>query len=423
MSILRRDLLLGALSTPLVLNSEALLAASNKLELRLWPGDDSSRVTIESGSKISYEMQIARYKRPYRIILDIKGLRITPDFARKLQAFKPRDKFISAVRAGQFKPDVARVVFELKQDARVQAHAAKPVAGYAYRLILEIESLSSDPMDRVVSNSANRQGRPAPSSSNRIVENKPLPAPKGKPARRGSKGPETLVVVVDPGHGGEDPGAIGRTYRTYEKRVALQISQMLAKNINDTRGMKAILTRNHDVFIPLYKRAAMAVKNRAHLFVSIHADAWTKPSAHGSSVFTLSIGGASSLQARWLAQTQNRSDEIGGLEFKNVAQQARSTVVDMLAETKLRYGMQLGGEVLGELSKLGTLHHDTVESAQFAVLKAQGVPSILIETGFLSNPYDEKRLRDPAYQKRLANAIFRGICNAVQDDPSLLRGA
>ncbi len=422
MSILRRDLLLGALSAPLVLHSESLLAAANKLELRLWPAEDSTRISLESGSKISYSMTIARNQRPYRVILDIKGLKLSQDFAQKLRAFKPRDQFVSAVRAGQYKRDVVRVVFEIKKDACVRAHAAKPIAGYAYRLILEIESPSADPMDRVVSNTSVRQSRQAASSSNRIVENKPQPAPKKPPVKRGSR-PETLIVVIDPGHGGEDPGAVGRTYKTYEKRVALQISQMLAQNINGTRGMKAIMTRNRDVFIPLYKRAGIAVKNRAHLFISVHADAWTKASAHGSSVFTLSIGGASSLQARWLAQTQNRSDEIGGLEFKNVAQQARSTVVDMLAETKLRYGMQLGGEVLGELSKVGTLHHDTVESAQFAVLKAQGVPSILVETGFLSNPYDEKRLRDPAYQKRIANAIFRGICNAVQDDPSLLRGA
>lgn len=423
MSILRRDLLLGALSTPLVLNAEALLAAENKLELRLWPGEDSSRVTIESGSKFTYAMQILRNKHPYRVVLDIRGLRLSPDFAKKLKAFRPRDQFISGVRAGQFKPDVVRVVFELKKDAAVRAHSAKPIAGYAYRLIVELDSLEADPMDRIVQDSSVRQSNQAAARSNRIIENKPQPAPRAKPTKRGGKGPETLIVVIDPGHGGEDPGAVGRTYKTYEKRVALQISQLLARNINGTRGMKAILTRNSDVFIPLYKRAGLAVKNRAHLFVSVHADAWTKTSAHGSSVFTLSIGGASSLQARWLAQTQNRSDEIGGLEFKNVAQQARSTVVDMLAETKLRYGMQLGGEVLGELSKVGTLHHDTVESAQFAVLKAQGVPSILVETGFLSNPDDEKRLRDPAHQKRIANAIFRGICNAVQDDPSLLRGA
>ncbi len=422
MTLLRRDLLLGALAAPLVLHPGELLAAANKLELRLWPDDDSTRVTIESGSKISFTAQVLRHKQPYRVVLDIKGLRLSPNFARKLQAFQPRDQFISSVRAGQYKPNVVRIVFQLKKDAKVHAHTAKPIAGYAHRLIVEFEGAGSDPMEKIVS-STTRQSRSASQRSNRIVERGSQTKQSGRRPADKSRGPETLIVVIDPGHGGEDPGAVGKKYRTYEKHVALRISRMLAENINRTRGMKAILTRNRDVFIPLYKRAGIAVKNRAHLFVSVHADAWTKASAHGSSVFTLSVSGASSLQARWLAQTQNRADEIGGLEFKNVASQARSTLVDMLAETKLRYGMQLGGEVLSELSKLGTLHHNTVESAQFAVLKAQGVPSILVETGFLSNPYDEKRLRDVTYQKRIANAIFRGICNAVQDDPSLLQGA
>ena len=155
--------------------------------------------------------------------------------------------------------------------------------------------------------------------------------------------------------------------------------------------------------------------------MSVHADAWTNPRANGSSVFTLSTHGASSLQARWLAQTQNKSDEIGGMDFREVASQARSTVVDMLAETKLRYGIQLGDAVLEELSRLGPLHKSTVEYAEFAVLKAQGVPSILVETAFISNPKDETRLTNKREQSHFATAIYKGILTAVERDPSLLK--
>ena len=187
-------------------------------------------------------------------------------------------------------------------------------------------------------------------------------------------------MVIDAGHGGADPGAVGRK-KTYEKHVVLEIAKKLANQINRTRGMRAVLTRTTDVFIPLHKRAQRAVSEKAHLFVSVHADAWTSSSAHGASVFTLSTTGASSLQARWLAQTQ-----IGGVDFSTVPQQARQAAVDMLAESKLIAGLQIGHAVLAEMGKVESLHKDSVESAEFAVLKAQGIPSILIETGFLSNP-------------------------------------
>ncbi|MCI5992194.1 MAG: N-acetylmuramoyl-L-alanine amidase, partial [Sutterella sp.] len=220
--------------------------------------------------------------------------------------------------------------------------------------------------------------------------------------------------------GGADPGAVGKR-KTKEKTVVLAIAKQLAARINATRGMKAYLTRSTDVFLPLHKRAAFAINRKAHLFVSVHADAWTNPRANGSSVFTLSTHGASSLQARWLAQTQNKSDEIGGMDFRDVASQARSTVVDMLAETKLRYGIQLGDAVLEELARLGPLHKSTVEYAEFAVLKAQGVPSILVETAFISNPRDETRLTNKREQAHFATAIYKGILTAVERDPSLLK--
>ena len=196
--------------------------------------------------------------------------------------------------------------------------------------------------------------------------------------------------------------------------MVLAIAKKLASNVNATKGMRAVLTRNRDIFLPLSKRAAVAVKEHAHIFVSIHADAWINADAQGSSVFTLSTGQASSLQARWLAQSQNRADEIGGIAFKNAGQTAQSTLVDLLADVKLRYGIQLGDFILKELSKLGPLHKSSVEYADFAVLKAQGIPSILIETAFISNPKEEKRLRDSRHQAQFAKAIYDGIRTAVQ---------
>ena len=227
---------------------------------------------------------------------------------------------------------------------------------------------------------------------------------------------ETICVVIDAGHGGADPGAVGRK-KTYEKHVVLEIAKKLANQINRTRGMRAVLTRTTDVFIPLHKRAQRAVTEKAHLFVSVHADAWTSSSAHGASVFTLSTTGASSLQARWLAQTQNKVDEIGGVDFSTVPQQARQAAVDMLAESKLIAGLQIGHAVLAEMGKVESLHKDSVESAEFAVLKAQGIPSILIETGFLSNPSDESRLRSSQHQTRVAQAVCRGVVRAVREYP------
>ena len=229
-------------------------------------------------------------------------------------------------------------------------------------------------------------------------------------------GAETIRVIIDPGHGGADPGAVGRK-KTYEKTVVLAIAKKLAAQINRTRGMKAILTRSDDRFLKLHKRAQVAVDQNAHLFISIHADAWTSKTAYGASVFTLSAGGASSLQARWLAQSQNKSDEIGGVDISAVPKQAQYALVDLQAEAKQRTGIEIGDAVLKEVKKIERLHKDSVEYAEFAVLKARGIPSILIETGFLSNPDDERRLRTESHQNKIAQAVCKGIIRAIREKP------
>ena len=411
----RRELLLGAAGFLAARPLQAI--AAPQLQVRIWPGDDSTRVSVESDRKLKYSYMVLRGKRPYRLVLDIEGLRLTAGIERTLKNFKSSDNFIAAIRPGQFKPNVLRIVFDLKNDVKAEVNYAKPIAQFGHRIIIDMEATNADTMRKVIERAdADRYDKPErPNTVRETQRGTTTRAPK----KTGKT--ETLVVVIDAGHGGEDPGAVGKRRKTYEKTVVLAIAKKLEAQINRTRGMRAVMTRTRDVFMPLSKRAAVAVKQKAHIFVSIHADAWIKPDASGSSVFTLSVGGASSLQARWLAQTQNRADEIGGTVFKDVAKQARSTVVDMLAETKLRYGIQLGDEVLGELSKLGPLHKSSVEYADFAVLKAQGVPSILVETAFLSNPKEENRLRDARHQARLADAIFKGIRTAVHKDPSILK--
>ena len=410
MQLERRDLILGAAAALAGANPLSALAASQKLDLRIWPDDESTRISIESERKLKFSHMILRGSKPYRFVLDIEGMQLTNTLAQGLKNLKTKDNFIAAVRPGQFKPDVLRLVFDLKADVNATVNYSKPVANFKHRIIINITPTNADLMKQVIertgANAKTEVARTKPEKPNTVKEttvNKRTVKKKGKT--------ETLIVVIDPGHGGEDPGAVGRR-KTKEKDVVLAISKKLASTINRTKGMKAILTRSRDVFLPLSKRAGIAVKQKAHIFVSIHADAWIKADAHGSSVYTLSVGGASSLQARWLAQ---------GQVMKDVAESARSSLVDLLAETKLRYGIQLGDEVLSELAKLGPLHKSSVEYAEFAVLKAQGVPSILVETAFISNPTEERRLRDSRHQSKLANAIFNGIRTAIKKDPSLLR--
>ncbi len=422
MQLERRDLILGAAAAFAAGNPLLSWAAAQKLDLRIWPDDESTRISIESDRKLKFRHMILRGTKPYRLVLDIEGMQLTSALAQGLRNLKTKDNFISAVRPGQFKPDVMRLVFDLKTDINAEVNYSKPIANYKHRIIINITPTNADLMKQVIEKtSAEGKTQVAdaapPAKPNTVKETERRV--KRTPTRQNGKA-ETLIVVIDPGHGGEDPGAVGRR-KTKEKDVVLAISKKLAATINRTKGMRAVLTRSKDVFLPLSRRAGIAVKQKAHIFVSVHADAWIKADAHGSSVYTLSVNGASSLQARWLAQSQNRADEIGGQVMKDVPASARSSLVDLLAETKLRYGIQLGDEVLSELSKLGPLHKSSVEYAEFAVLKAQGVPSILVETAFISNPKEENRLRDARHQARFADAIFKGIRSAIRKDPSLLR--
>lgn len=412
MTTSRRLFVLGTVGVGLSLTGKPLLAATpSTMTLSAKQYADSLNLTIVTQSKVLYRTYYLGFSENRRFVVDMEPMTLTPEITRAVAAVKLQPSFARSVRVGQFKENTVRLVIDLADG--IEAVASSPNVGLTQIIRVDLSEKSADPLAQIVSTSG------AASVSKTPVEPKKETLPKkAVPAKKRQQ--ETLVVVIDPGHGGADPGAVGKR-KTKEKTVVLAIAKQLAARINATRGMKAYLTRSTDVFLPLHKRAAFAINHKAHLFVSVHADAWTNPRANGSSVFTLSTHGASSLQARWLAQTQNKSDEIGGMDFRDVASQARSTVVDMLAETKLRYGIQLGDAVLEELSRLGPLHKSTVEYAEFAVLKAQGVPSILVETAFISNPKDETRLTNKREQAHFATAIYKGILTAVERDPSLLK--
>ncbi len=393
----RRTLLAAAVAVPFVSAPGLSIAAASLLTLDYEKGVDYSTLTVSCPAARKITSHLLKGREPHRFLIDLEGCRLTAEIERSAKALK-LDRFVSRVRVGQFKANTLRIVVELKHDVSAAPLMGSKTASFGVRF-----AASSD-IIAVIAEQAERTAAATKQST--------------KPVKKttAAAGKETIRVVIDPGHGGADPGAVGRS-KTYEKTVVLAIAKKLAAQINRTRGMQAILTRSDDRFLKLHKRAQVAVDQNAHLFVSIHADAWTSKTACGASVFTLSAGGASSLQARWLAQSQNKSDEIGGVDVSAVPKQAQSTIVDLQAELKQRAGIEIGDSVLKEMKGVERLHKDAVEYAEFAVLKARGIPSILIETGFLSNPDDERRLKSESHQNKIAQAVCKGIIRAIREKP------
>lgn len=447
MNLERRRLMQAAAGSLLLSLAPVDIAWGAKMiAVRMWPAEEYTRVTLESDAPLKYRHFFVRSAKPIRLVVDIDGLQLTESLKRQIAAVKPDDPYIASMRIGQYKPGTVQLVMDLKTEVKPEVFLLKPFANYQYRLVFDIypehprdsigqilasrddtDILSApteeDPLASVLENLGKDTSPPPAKPASGGSAGKPSggkPATDGKkpaPAKKPSR-PE-LVIVVDPGHGGEDPGAIGRR-KTQEKTVVLQIARRLAKLIEAEPGMKAILTRNSDHFVSLGGRVAIARKARAHLLVSIHADAWVKASARGSSVFALSQKGATSAAARWLAKSQNESDMIGGVNFKDVDRQVASVLVDMTSNWTIGYSLGLGTAVLQEIKGINRLHKNHVEQAGFAVLKGQGIPSILVETAFISNPEEEKLLRSSAHQQKIARAIFTGIKKQLAADSTLL---
>jgi N-acetylmuramoyl-L-alanine amidase len=396
------------------------------LAVRVWPAKDYSRVTLESD--VALKTKYTFVPSPPRLAIDIEGLDLNPSIKEWVGKIKPDDPNITGVRVAQNSPGVVRMVFDLKQAVQPQVFALTPVGTYQHRLVLDL--YPSTPVDPLESWIAERtQSSDALSdwlnkNSNAGSANGQAPS-VGQPAVQAPPITDRLIVVaIDAGHGGEDPGAIGPN-GTKEKDVVLQIALKLRDRINATQvkgsPMRAYLTRDADYFVPLHVRVQKARKVQADLFVSVHADAFFTPSAQGASVFALSHGAASSSAARWMASQENKADLIGGMNFGVKDSQVQQALLDMSTSAQIKDSLNLGGAILREIGNVGRLHKPKVEQAGFAVLKAPDIPSVLVETAFISNPNEEAKLSDDHYQNTIADALVRGLQKYFERNPPLAR--
>jgi len=394
-------------------------AATSILAVRVWPARDYTRVTLEHDQAIKYSHMLV--KDPQRLVLDLEGV----EFNSVLQMLPSKvidaDPYIKLIRAGRNKPGVVRIVIELKGEVKPQVFSLQPVGEYGHRLVLDLYPLEPiDPLMALLEKSgdsslkAEMKAESAHDSRAKAAE---------RPAEKPAEKPEIarlVTIVLDPGHGGEDPGAIGRG-GSHEKNVTLSVARRLKEKIDATPNMRSVLTRDGDYFIPLQSRVQKARRVQADLFVSVHADAFIKSTARGSSVFVLSETGASSSAARWLANKENSADLVGGVNLGAKDPYLARTLLDLSQTATINDSLKLGKHVLGELGRINTLHKGQVEQAGFAVLKAPDIPSILIETAFISNPEEEARLNDEAYQDRMAEAILKGLRRYFAKNPPLAK--
>jgi N-acetylmuramoyl-L-alanine amidase len=367
-------------------------------------------------------------KNPERLVIDLQDVEIGNQLAELDKLVGSDDPFIKSVRVGRFKPGVVRLVLDLKTEVKPQLFDLKPVKDYGHRLVLDVyPALPADPLMALLEKPAETAGAPAAAEPGNLAtapvatKEKPKAAPV---IAKIDKIPEmrarTLVIALDAGHGGEDPGALGRS-GSKEKHVTLAVARKLKTLMANMPNMRGVLIRDGDYFIPLSGRIAKARKARADLFISIHADAFIKPNARGSSVFALSERGATSTAARWLAKKENEADLIGGVNIAVKDPYLARTLLDLSQTATINDSMKLAKHVLSELGDINDLHRGQVEQAGFAVLKSPDIPSILVETAFISNPEEEKRLNDDAYQTKLAAAILNGINRYFAQNPALSR--
>ena len=392
------------------------------LAVRAWPAEDYTRLTLEHDGPLKFSHFMVRDSSPVRLVVDIEDMDLTPKLKEIVGKVQPDDPYVALVRVGQNRPKVVRLVIELKEDVKPQVFSLEPVGPYQHRLVLDLYPVN--PPDPLLALLREQEAKPRSNRSDPTT-GEPLPAPDERSARHGRARPDPdmqrmLTVVIDPGHGGEDPGAVGRG-GTYEKNVTLAIGRRLREMIAADSGLRVAMTRDGDFFVPLRTRVAKARAVQADLFVSIHADAWIKPDARGSSVFALSENGASSSAAAWIARRENDADLIGGINLASADRNLARVLLDLSTTAQINDSLKLGNAVLRELERVNQLHKPRVEQAGFAVLKAPDIPSILVETAFISNPQEEARLRDHAYQEQMARALLIGIKRYFAQNPPLRR--
>jgi N-acetylmuramoyl-L-alanine amidase len=437
----RRELLKRGGALALLLGARELARGAGIVAVRVWPADEYTRVTIESDAALSAKHFVA--DNPARLVVDIDGLELIPALRELVGKVRSDDPFIAGVRVGQNQPRVVRLVFDLKQHTAPQVFTLDPVAAYRFRLVFDLyPTTPPDPLLALIREKelAEQQaaaavkdalgeligklGKPPlglPPVAAASVPARQTPAPEPAPPPMAQSRIDRLVIVaIDPGHGGEDPGAVGPS-GLREKDVVLAIALQLRERLNANNGMRAMLTRDADFFVPLDQRVAKARRVQADLFVSIHADAFFTPQARGASVFALSDKGASSSAARWMAERENAADLVGGINVKAADATVMRAMLDMSTTAQIKDSLKLGNEVLSRIGRVGRLHKGSVEQAGFAVLKAPDIPSILVETAFISNPEEESRLRDTAYQTKLVDALASGVQRYFARNPPLAR--
>lgn len=408
------------------------MAAVTVSAARVWPAQDYTRLTLESNAPIQHKL--FTIKNPERLVLDLEDVDINKALEELTPKVSASDPYIKLVRVGRFKPGVVRLVLDLKTEVKASVFLIKPVGEYNHRLVLDINPVNPiDPLMALIETSAPKQAAAGniPSDQDKSAEQQAqaLPQMSAKQTKEMPSAPDDVIksvktenvrkspqldmirlvtVAIDAGHGGEDSGARGAS-GTNEKDVTLAIARRLKAKIDGEPNMRAVLVRDGDYFIPLHSRVVKARKVRADLFVSIHADAFIKPEARGSSVFALSENGATSAAARWLAKKENDADLIGGVNLDVKDPYLARTLLDLSQTATNNDSMKLAKAVLSELGEINKLHKGLVEQAGFAVLKAPDIPSILVETAFISNPEEERRLTDNAYQDKMADSILTGI--------------
>ena len=483
---LSRRNLLQAGSIVLLLGRQHIAQGASIVAVRIWPAPDYSRVTLESDIPLTAKPVFV--SSPPRLAVDVEGLDLNPALKELVAKVRPDDPNIASIRVGQFAPGVVRLVIDLKQEARPQVFTLQPIAPYKHRLVLDLypakavdplEALISerlrdassvgstgaiaaaptphsglittpppaviaaapqaDPLGDLIAQRNQRVPAPAPgptAAAPAVIAQAPAPAPRPAPAPAPAPRPapniatsqstdRIIIVVLDPGHGGEDPGATGPS-GLREKDVVLKVAHLLRERINNSRiggsPMRAVMTRDADFFVPLATRVEKARRVQADLFISIHADAFTTPAARGASVFALSERGASSTAARWLANKENQADLVGGLNVGGMQDRhVQRMLLDMSTTAQIKDSLKLGTSLLGEIGGMAKLHKARVEQAGFAVLKAPDIPSVLVETAFISNPEEEAKLASAAYRDQLADALMRGIRNYFAHNPPLAR--
>lgn len=423
----------GALLTLLVTPVGFAASAARVLAVRVWPATDYTRITLEGAEDLKFSHQIV--KNPERLVVDLEGVEFDSVLESLPGKISEADPYIKLIRAGRNRPGVVRLVVELKAEVAPQIFTLPPVGSYGHRLVLDLYPVEApDPLLALIEKKTPEEaavGAPqiaqAPVST-QTEQSQPAVSvrepEREAPAKPGKgKKPDVarlITIAIDPGHGGEDPGAVGAG-GTFEKTVTLAIARRLREKIDAEPNMRCFLTRDGDFFVPLGQRVAKARRVQADLFVSIHADAFIRPDARGSSVFVLSDRGASSTAARWLAQRENNADLIGGVNLGVKDTHLAKTLLDLSQTATANDSMKVAKAVLGELGGINQLHKGQVELAGFAVLKAPDIPSMLVETAFISNPVEEKRLTDDAYQDKMAEALLKGLKRYFSRNPPLAK--